>query len=334
LGGVTIIAFFFCYPSRNGAQHDSPLRDKIISLDLIGTLILLSSAIMLFFALEFINTGEPWDSARIIGLLCGFGVTAVLFGVWLWWKQDAALIPPAILCQRTVAASCTMGFMIYGALLVHAYFLPIWFQGVLGTSALQSGVNMIPYFLANAISSVVAGAFVSRIGYYVPPCLAGNAIATVGCGLLTMLSPSTSTAQWVGFEIIVALGFGLSIQQGFTAVQTVLPANRVAIGTAAVVACQSLGGSIFISAGTTIFQGHLSKAVAGYKIPGVDAKTVIAAGATVFRESVPSEYLPAILREYNEALRKVFVSVIPLAGLSLVCSLFFEWKSVRGTKAT
>lgn len=189
---------------------------------------------------------------------------------------------------------------------------------------------MIPYFVVNAFFSVIAGIFVSVIGYYIPPCLAGNAIATVGCGLLTMLSPNTTTAQWAGFQVVVAAGFGLCIQQGFTAVQTVLPADQIAIGTAAVVACQSLGGAIFISIGNTIFQGHLLEASSRNKIPNIDIREVIAAGATAFRSSVPPESLPALVREYNEALRMVFVAAVPLAGLGLLSSLCLEWKSVRG----
>ena len=211
---------------------------------------------------------------------------------------------------------------------------PIWFQGVLGTSALQSGVNLIPYFVVNAFFSVVAGVFVSVVGYYVPPCLVGNTIATIGCGLLTTLSRETTTAQWAGFQILVAAGFGLSIQQGFTAVQTVLPADQVAIGTAAVVACQSLGGAIFVSAGNTIFQGHLQSAAASNKIPGVDVEAVISAGATAFRAIVAPASLPVLIREYNEALRLVFLMAVPLAGTSLVSNLFLEWRSVEHKKSS
>lgn len=44
---------------------------------------------------------------------------------------------------------------------------------------------------------------------------------------------------------------------------------------------------------------------------------------------IPSEMLPSVLRVYNEALQKVFISAIPLSGLAFICSLFLEWKSVR-----
>jgi hypothetical protein len=143
-----------------------------------------------------------------------------------------------------------------------------------------------------------------------------------------LLQPDTPTARWVGFEILVSAGFGMAIQQGFTAVQKTLPLDEVSIGTAAVVACQSFGGAIFVSVGNTILQSELMKL--GKSLPGVDITEVISAGASKFRETVsdPAD-LPALLVVYNAALQKVFLATIPLAGLAFISTLFLEWTSVK-----
>ncbi|KAI9170811.1 MFS-type efflux pump MFS1 [Paramyrothecium foliicola] len=330
VGGVTMLAFLFFYKPRKQERHSVRLLDRIYELDVVGNVILLGATVMLFLALEFTSQGEAWSSARVVGLLCGFGVTTVLFIAWQWWKQDGALIPPAIVCQRTVAAACIMSVMIYGSLLILTYFLPIWFQAVLGTNAIQSGVNMIPYFIVNAFFSMAAGVLVSVIGYYAPFCLIGNAIAVVGCGLQTMVSPNTSTAEWAGYQIVIAAGFGLSIQQGFIAVQTVLPPEEISIGTAAVVASQSLGGALFLSVANSIFQNQLfAAATEDGKLGGVDVHQLISAGATAFRGIVAPEALPGVVEAYNNALQKVFITTIPLSALAFVASFAYEWKSVK-----
>lgn len=266
--------------------------DRLISLDLVGNVILLGAAVMLFLALEYTVTGSKWSDTQVIGLLCGAGVTAIVLGTWFWWKKERALIPLAIARQRTVAASCLMAFFTYGALLVHTYFLPIWFQAILGYTAIQSGVAMIPYFVANALFSVFSGIFVSGVGYYTPPAIIGSAIGTVGCGIITLFNPNMSTGMWIGFEVLASAGFGMSIQQGFTAVQTVLAPEDLAVGTAAVVASQSLGGAVFISVGNSVFQNRLGSLVAETQIPGVNVREVVGAGAIAFRKLVPSEQLP------------------------------------------
>ncbi|KAK1450799.1 major facilitator superfamily transporter [Colletotrichum cuscutae] len=299
--------------------------NKILDLDLIGNVLLLGACGMLFLALQYITQGEALSSTKIIGLLSGTGATAIVFVAWRWWKQEGALFPPAIITQRTVAAPCVAAFATYGALLIHLYFLPIWFQAVRGESVVSSGVDMLPYVAAIALFSLLAGIFVSVVGHPPAPAIIGGIIATAGCGKLLTLSSETPTPHWIGFEILVAAGFGMAIQQGFTAVQAVLPPDEVPVGTAAVVASQALGGAFFVSIGNALFQNHLLRASA----PGVDIPAVIGAGVTAFRMVVPAETLPIMVSVYNDALRVVLTAAIPLAAVSTIAACFMEWKSVN-----
>ena len=101
------------------------------------------------------------------------------------------------------------------------------------------------------------------------------------------------------------------------------------MGTAAVVASQSLGGAVFVSIGNTLLRNHLLDASRDIKIPGVDIRVVLSAGATAFRDLVPASAQPALLKLYDDALQKVFIAAIPMAGLAFVASLGLEWNSVR-----
>ncbi|KAK1598357.1 major facilitator superfamily transporter [Colletotrichum navitas] len=333
VGGVTVAVFLlFLHPKRR-PRHEQTFFDRFMDLDIVGNVLLLGACVMLFLALEFTAQGEAWSSPRVAGLLAGAGATAAVFAAWQWWKQDGALIPPAVVTQRTVAASCVGAFATYGALLIHSYFLPLWFQAIKGESAISSGVDMMPYAATNALFSLFSGVFVSAVGYFVPPAVVGGMIATAGCGVFLLLSPDSPTAQWIGFEILVSAGFGMSIQQGFTAVQAILHPDDISIGTAAVVASQSLGGAIFVSVGNTLFQNHLLQASAQNMVPGVDIRAVLEVGATAFRDVVPASALPMLLTVYNEALRIAFTAAIPLAGVSAIAACFMEWKPVKGKKA-
>ncbi|KAK1636269.1 major facilitator superfamily transporter [Colletotrichum phormii] len=330
--GFTLVVFLLFFHPQRQTQHKQTFVNRILDLDLIGNVLLLGACVMLFLGLQYTAQGEALSSTKITGLFSGAGATAVVFAAWQWWKQDGALFPPAIITQRTVAASCVAAFATYGALLIHIYFLPIWFQAVRGESAISSGVDMIPYVAALALFSLLAGIFVSVVGHYPAPAIIGGMLATVGCRKLMMLSPDTPTPQWIGFEILVAAGFGMAIQQGFTAVQAVLPPDEVPVGTAAVVASQALGGAIFVSVGNALFQNHLLRASAEDAVPGVDIRAVLGAGVTVFRTVVPVEALPVIVSVYNDALRVVFTAAIVLAGISVIAACFMQWKSVKGVR--
>ncbi|EXJ58284.1 hypothetical protein A1O7_05709 [Cladophialophora yegresii CBS 114405] len=331
IGVVVFVTVFFCFENKS-VPSDTSFRSfiqRVLRLDLIGNAIMLGGTTMLFLALQFSEQNHTWSSARCIGLLCGFGLTIVTFVAWMLYRGDDALIPPRIIRQRTVAASCGVGVMIYGALLIQVYYLPIWFQAVLGKSAMASGVNMIPYMIANAIFGLMAGIFVSKNGRFVIPAVVGCAIGTVGSGLLATLKPDSSTAQWAGFQILISAGLGMAIQQGFTAVQATLPPDQVSIGTAAVIASQSFGGAIFISIGNTLLQNHLLSKDQQDAIPGVNIRAIVELGATEFRNIVPAEDLPKLINLYNESLQAAFIAAVPLCGMAFLLSLCMDWKKIR-----
>ncbi|ESZ92109.1 hypothetical protein SBOR_7488 [Sclerotinia borealis F-4128] len=332
VGGATILAMILFFNPKNNMNTRRSFGSRVLELDIIGNILLLGACVMLFIALQYTEVGDAWSNSKVIGLLVGFGVTVVVFGFWLWWRGDKALIPLDILRQRSVLASCLFSFFIYSALILHSYYLPQWFQAVKNTSAITSGVDMIPYVVCNAVFSLLAGIIVSKSGYFTPPTVVGTAIATIGCGLISTLNVNTTSPQWIGYEILSAAGFGLAIQQGFTAVQTVLPLEKIPIGTAAVVASQSLGGAIFVSVGNNILQNQLKSYSTNGQLPGVDIQAVLDAGATGLRSVVDADQLPALLGAYNEALQKVFLVAIPMTGLAFLSSLFLEWKSVKAQK--
>ncbi|KAF8852927.1 major facilitator superfamily transporter [Acephala macrosclerotiorum] len=333
VGGATVATMLlFFHPPKKHALQGSSFFYRIMELDIVGNIFLLSACVMLFLALQYTEEQVSWSSAKVVGLLTGCGVTFIIFCIWQWWKADGALMPPRIMRQRTVAASCAAAFFIYSAILVQSYYLPMWFQAIKGDSAVHSGVNMIPYVVANAIFSLLAGIFVSKNGYFVAPAIVGMMIGTVGSGLISTFEVNTSSSYWIGSEILASAGIGMAIQQGFTAVQIVLPLEEVAIGTAAVVAFQSLGGAIFVSVGNTILQNALLDAASS--LPGVDMQAVIDAGASDFRSHVTAEQLPGLLNVYNDALRKVFIAAIPMAGLAVFACCGMEWRSVKDNRKT
>lgn len=330
LGTVTIICLILFFNPKSTNGRDRTFLDKFKDLDIVGNILILGAFVMLFLALEHTTRGFSWNHPLIIWLLVGCGITAIIFMVWQWAKGDAALIPPRIIKQRTVAASCGVAFMIYAVLINMTFFLPIWFQAIKNDTAMRSGLHMVPFFVTQAVFSLITGAVVSKVGYPTPPAVIGSAIGTVGLGSLILLRPDTTTAQWAGYEILTAAGFGISIQQCFNAIQTVLSEQGdLALATAAVVAAQSLGGAIFVSVGNSVFQHQLMKASAANLLPGIDIKQVIEAGATAFRDLIPAEQLPAMIQIYNQAIRTVLIVPIPLGVLATLIACFIEFKSVK-----
>lgn len=333
VGLLTFISLvFFFHPEKRPEEANKTFGRKVLDLDLVGNFLLITSVIMLLLALQWGGIDYSWSSGRIVGLLVGAGLEGLLFLGWQAYKSDKALIPPSIVKQRTVAASFSAAFCLTGAMLVHSYYLPYWFQAITDRSAVASGVASIPYFVSNFFCAMVTGAIVTKTGYFNPPAIIGPMIAVIGCGLFTTLDTETRTAQWAGFEILAGGGIGIAIQQGIVAVQAVVPKESIPIATAIILFAQSLAGAIFVAVGNSVLRNQLESGLEAAKLPGVDIAKVLSIGATEFRQVIPIKSLSGVLHIYNDALDKVFTISIPLAGLGAICALGMEWKSLKSKK--
>ena len=121
-----------------------------------------------------------------------------------------------------------------------------------------------------------------RIGYYMPFGIASGGFAAIGSGLLTTLTPTTSTSKWIGYEILQGVGGGFGIQIPIIAVQNLATKEELSIATALAVFSQQFGGAIFLSLAQVIFGTSLRNNLAIYA-PNTNVDAVIAAGATARR---------------------------------------------------
>lgn len=209
------------------------------------------------------------------------------------------------------------------------YFIPIYFQAVKGVSALQSGIDTIPLIVPQVLALIMAGVLTSKLGYYMPFIYMAVVISSVAAGLLTTLSPGTDTGKWIGYQILFGFGIGCGFQLPQIAAQTVLPFKDIPTGIAITLFFQSLGGSVFVSAGNNVLNDRLVRYITDLKLPGVNAEEVITAGATAWRGVVPEDFVGVVVRAYSHALRDTFRAGLITVCLSCIGAMFMEWKSVR-----
>jgi len=127
---------------------------------------------------------------------------------------------------------------------------------------------------------------VSLVGYYTPFMILGGAIAAMAGGLLATLTPTSSTASWVCYQLLNGVARGLMSQIPITAIQANVSKEHISTATALIVFSQNFGASLFISLGQTVFQNRLLSALKLYA-PEIDTDVVLKAGATDFRAILP-----------------------------------------------
>lgn len=330
---VVFIVFFFKSPEKKiDPSERVPWKQQIRQLDLEGLVAFLPAIICLLLALQWGGSTYAWSNGRIIALFVLFGVFIIGFVGIQFWKQDAGTLPPRLVKQRSVWAPAWFSFCLGGAFFIPVYFVPIWFQAIKGTSAVQSGVDNIPMVLGLVIVSIVAGAGVTIVGYYTPFCIAAAALTAVGAGLLSTFTVHSGHAMWIGYQVLFGAGLGLGLQLPMIAVQAALPAEDIPTGTAVVIFAQTIGGAIMLSVGTNVFNNELFKGILK-AVPDINPTTVLTAGATSLRstpELVP--HLAEILVVYNKAITQTFYASVAMGALGLIGALAMEWRSVKGKK--
>ncbi len=324
-GAVTlvILAFIRIPDNRPKTEKNPTLFEIINRLDPVGFILFAPTCIMVLLALQWGGSTYAWNSSTIIGLFVGSAVSLPLFLFWESRRGDTAMVPLSILRQRIVYSSCLAIMFQYGSFPIFNYYLPVWFQTILGVSPILSGA----YFMATAGPLIAATVVTGVLGVYlffvlhfiVPPSLRGysllicilpftasklgspalftiigNGIATIGCGLLTTFTPSSSTGVWIGYQVLAGVGRGMTLQQPINAVQHTLDSSKMAVGTSMVVLSQFFGGALFLALAQTDFSSSLRSALTQYA-PGVDATLISQVGAAGVRGAVKSAQLPGVV---------------------------------------
>ena len=210
------------------------------------------------------------------------------------------------------------------------FYLPVWFQAVKGDSALKSGTDLLPLLLLTFVASIITGILISRIGYYTPFAIFGSCLSAVGAGLLTTLEVNSSTAKWVGYQILYGFALGSMTQAPNMAAQTVLSRQDVSIGASLMFFGQQLFGAVFVSVGQNVLDNQLAEHLV--KIPGmqhISPQQIQSTGATALLDLVPAAFRSVGLNAYNDSLKVCFQVGLVMACLSVLGAAGLEWKSVR-----
>ncbi|KAE8552715.1 hypothetical protein EYB25_004094 [Talaromyces marneffei] len=334
VGGVAgaIMLFFIQVPDVVKPRTESIMTIITRKLDIMGFFLFAPAAIQVFLALEWGGSKYAWNSATIIGLFCGSGATIILFGVWEYYQGDNAMAPFSILKIRHVWASCLVMFLFFGCLQIASYYLPIYFQTVRGSTAIVSGVHMLPNVLSQLISTVASGAFVGRLGYYLPWIIASSTLSAVALGLLSTFSPTTSAGEWIGYQVLLGFSRGLGMQMPIIAVQNSINPKFVPVAMALVTFGQTFGGAVFLAIGETILSNQLRTNIPKYA-PGVDTASIIAAGGSgpAVRAAVGDNPvgLAGTLLAYSKSVDAVYWFAASAAAVMFVASWGMGWKDIR-----
>jgi EmrB/QacA subfamily drug resistance transporter len=209
-------------------------------IDFLGALTGAAATVCLLLALTWGGSTYPWGSTQVVGLLVAAGALYLAF-LLVERLMREPLLPLDLFRNQVFALSSLLALA--GGMVIYAmiFYLPLFMQGVLGQTATTSGASLAPLFIPVALSSVVGGQLITRLGRYRALAIVGGAILVTGLVLLWHLD-TTATLATVTLDMIV-VGAGMGILQPIYTVagQNAIPAERLGTGTGAMNYLRAMG---------------------------------------------------------------------------------------------
>ncbi|KZT61248.1 MFS general substrate transporter [Calocera cornea HHB12733] len=321
-GGAAIAALFF-------TLHLNPLKkqsamDMVRRFDFGGLALIMSATILVLLGLTW-SVSNGWQDARTLGMLISGLVLYIPAMAWEFYTKKDAIIPPRLFKTRTTGI-LMFNCLIHGiAFLAGSYYLPVYFQAVMDSDALMSGVRMIPFSVVAALTSVATGQFITRTGRIRPAFWAGFTLMTLGFGLMASLDDTSSVAKQEVFILIPAFGIGMFFQAPLVACQAAMPLSAMASVTSAFFLVRMLGSTIGIAIGGTIMNTQLAQRLpAGYQslaIANIDYRTLWTIE--------PPEVRQEVLHAFAKSIATIWTVIAPLLGVCLVLSAFVRHYSLQ-----
>lgn len=206
IGALSLVLLLISIPKTPPpSQRAETGFGALKKLDPLGFVLIAPAVISLLFALEWGGTKYAWSNGRIIALLVISGALGSAFIVSQARRKEKATVPPRILLNRSVFASCFAFLGTGSALVIITFYLPIWFQVIQGKSPQSSGLSLLPLLLSIVIAVIGGGIATSVIGYYTPLMIIGSGILIVGTALITLWEPNTQAGPWIGYQVVISL---------------------------------------------------------------------------------------------------------------------------------
>ncbi|RYP45470.1 hypothetical protein DL768_008190 [Monosporascus sp. mg162] len=231
--GVALGALLAFMRVGNGGEHSKrKMTSKLKQVDYLGTTIFIPSIFAVLYGLIMGGVIYPWSSWRIIVPLVLGVLGWIAFHIQQHLFARHASMPSRLFLNRTSATAFLLTFSSSVLIQSVTYFLPIYFQGVLNTTVLESGTYFLPYAIGSLFAAVLGGGLLSKLGAYRPLHAGAFAISAVSFGLFTLLNSGTSRVAWAFFQLISALGTGITMSIMLPAIMAGLPESDVASSSA------------------------------------------------------------------------------------------------------
>jgi EmrB/QacA subfamily drug resistance transporter len=244
-----------------------------IHLDLTGSLLLGGGVLGLLLPVVDATDG---GLTRLWPL---YGVAVALLAGFAWWETRTAhrgrqpLLDPRLAHISGYAPGLAIGLVYFVGFTGIWLVVALFFQDGLGYSPLRSGLAVTPFALGVAVSAVVAGRLVARVGRWLTVSGLTATVAGLAATALVLRHAQGDQAAWAaaGPLLLAGLGGGMVTSPNVTLTLQSVPVRMAGAAGGALQTAQRIGAAIGTALLVSVFYRVLTASGHSYPTAVSDA---------------------------------------------------------------
>jgi EmrB/QacA subfamily drug resistance transporter len=299
-----------------------PVHGGYPRIDYAGAAILVPGVVALLLVASWGGVEFPWLSWPIFGL----GAVGVLLLVLFAAQELRALeplLPPRLFSNSAILMADLIGFVASAGMFGAAVLLPVFIQLVLGKSAGDTGLLMIPLMGGTVLGAYPTGQWMRYTGRYKKAPILTLSFSVVAFVALALSSGTTPTWLVACFVAVLGVGIGGAMPATLVAAQNAAESRDIGAATAGIAFFRSLGGSFGAALLWSIVLAALDTRLAAVGAKGM-ANALLSGGATA--AAVPAAARAVLPVALTHGFHLAFIAGAVIMALALVLTL--GWKEI------
>jgi EmrB/QacA subfamily drug resistance transporter len=304
-------------------------------LDPVGAgLSIAASGAVLYGIIEGPQAG--WTSTTV---LTAFAVGVTALGAFIGWElhTDEPMLPMNFFRRRRFTAATVAITTVFFALFSAQFVLTQLLQSVLGYSALQAGVRMLPVSVMLVAFARISTRLVPRVG---TKAVVTFGLATVAVGLFVGASFEDRSGYGLIFVTVtlVGVGMGCTMAPATESIMGSIPRQRAGVGSAVNDTTRQMGGALGVaivgSVLSSAYRAALAPATASGRVPATEGRAARASinsavqAAHNLRGDQAHELLTAAKHAFIHAAHQGLLVAAAVAAVgALVAAVFLPARS-------
>ncbi|MCK9496618.1 MAG: MFS transporter [Dehalococcoidia bacterium] len=186
-----------------------------------------------------------WGSTSTL-LALGGGVLLLAVFAWVESRTKEPMLDLRFFKNPRFSAANAAITLVFFALFGSMFSMTQYLQFVLGYSALESGIRMLPMAVGMMIGAPVSARLVERTGAKVVVA-GGLSLVTLALVMLTQLEPHSSYMDFLLPLLVLSLGMGLTMAPATEAIMGAIPRAKAGVGSAMNDTTRQVGGALGVA---------------------------------------------------------------------------------------